>query len=188
MSRNVHEEGWSKQDGSEACPRLASLIFCTFCGAANQDAASHCFACDHALFSEGEPTIGTPTTTSLHAGRYLILSILGQGGYSAVYKAADTRQHDLPVAIKSVNLRGLSASEVIDATETFNREWTLLSELSHPNLPRLHEHFSDPEHWYLVMDFIDGQTLESYLQVCYSYITAGINNLFCLVTHFFVFS
>lgn len=144
----------------------ASLIFCTCCGAANQDAASHCFACDHALCSEGEPTIGIPTTTSLHAGRYLILSTLGQGGYSAVYKAADTRQHDLPVAIKSVNLRGLSASEVIDATETFNREWTLLSELSHPNLPRIHEHFSDPEHWYLVMDFIDGQTLESYLQVC----------------------
>lgn len=144
----------------------ASLIFCAFCGAANQDAASHCFACDHALFSEGESTIGTPTTMPLHAGRYLVLSTLGQGGYSAVYKAADTRQHDLPVAIKSVNLRGLSTNEVIDATETFNREWILLSELSHPNLPRIHEHFSDSEHWYLVMDFIDGQTLEYYLQVC----------------------
>jgi eukaryotic-like serine/threonine-protein kinase len=148
----------------------ASLIFCTCCGAANRDSASHCFACEHALCSEGEPIRDTPITMFLHAERYHILSILGQGGYSTVYKAANTQQNGQLVAIKSVNLCGLSAGEIIDATETFNREWTLLSELSHPNLPRLHEYFSDPEHWYLVMDFIDGQTLEHYLRVCGSHL------------------
>jgi protein kinase-like protein/WD40 domain-containing protein len=39
----------------------------------------------------------------------------------------------------------------------------LLSGLAHPNLPHIHQHFADAEHWYLVMDFINGETLEDYL-------------------------
>jgi len=35
--------------------------------------------------------------------------------------------------------------------------------LLHPNLPRIYEHFFDAGHWYLVMDFIEGETLEGYL-------------------------
>lgn len=139
-----------------------SLIFCDYCGAANQSTVPCCFACGRTL----SVVVEAPTTQMhLHGGRYRIVDTLGQGGYGAVYKAIDIRQNNQPVALKSVNLRGLKTSEIIEATETFNRELLLLSELSHPNLPRLRENFSDPEHWYLVMDFIDGQTLEDYLQI-----------------------
>ncbi|HLZ60736.1 MAG TPA: serine/threonine-protein kinase [Ktedonosporobacter sp.] len=142
-----------------------SLVFCDHCGAANEDPTSSCFACHRLLALEEMPSaIQATSATYLHAGRYRILSTLGHGGYSAVYKAADTRWHDHLVAIKAVNLRGLRPDEIIDATETFNRELALLSNLCHPNLPRLHEHFSDAEHWYLVMDFIEGETLEEYIQ------------------------
>jgi peptide/nickel transport system substrate-binding protein/oligopeptide transport system substrate-binding protein len=41
---------------------------------------------------------------------------------------------------------------------------TLLTGLTHRNLPRVYEHFTDPLHWYLVMDFIEGETLEEYLK------------------------
>src|SRR5579859_5273727 len=67
------------------------------------------------------------------------------------------------VAIKQINLASLSSRQIIDATDSYNREVTLLSRLSHPNLPRIYDHFTDPEHWYLVMDFIEGETLEEYL-------------------------
>ncbi len=96
--------------------------------------------------------------------RYRILSQVGKGGFSAVYKAVDTLYDDYTVAIKAITLSGLRPQEVIEATEAFNREMTLLSGLKHPDLPRIYDHFSDSECWYLVMDFIEGITLEKHLE------------------------
>jgi serine/threonine protein kinase len=96
--------------------------------------------------------------------RYRLLSQVGIGGFGAVYKAADTHFGDRLVAIKEISLRGLTPQEAIEATDTFNREVSLLSGLDHPNLPHIYDHFTDPEHWYLVMDFIEGETLEEVLQ------------------------
>jgi serine/threonine protein kinase len=36
--------------------------------------------------------------------------------------------------------------------------------LKHDGIPKFYGHFTDPEHWYLVMEYIPGQTLEEYLQ------------------------
>lgn len=137
-----------------------SPLFCDHCGAANTPPATRCFSCGWAISDLQEPP------ASLHNGRYHILSTLGQGGYGAVYEATDTAQNGRFVAIKAVNMHGLGAGQIIEATETFNREVSILSELNHPNLPQLYENFSDTEHWYLVMDFIEGQTLEEYAQKC----------------------
>ena len=51
---------------------------------------------------------------------------------------------------------------MIEATSAFQREVSVLSHLDHPHLPRLYEHFQTPGHWYLIMDFIAGETLEEY--------------------------
>jgi hypothetical protein len=136
-----------------------SLLYCPSCGAAHAPPAQTCFACGHSLQTAHEAG-----SAPLLQGRYAILSQLGSGGFGAVYKAADTRACDLPVAIKQINLRGLTPQQTIEATDGFNREVQLLSALAHPRLPRIHAHFTDPEHWYLVMDFIAGQTLEHYLR------------------------
>ncbi|HEY5003336.1 MAG TPA: serine/threonine-protein kinase, partial [Ktedonobacteraceae bacterium] len=102
-------------------------------------------------------------TTTLLQGRYQLLKEVGTGGFGAVYKAIDTQFDNRIVAIKEIRLQGLKPNEIIDATDTFNREVNILTDLRHPNLPRVYDHFTSPEHWYLVMDFIDGQTLETYL-------------------------
>ncbi len=105
-------------------------------------------------------------TTSLSAGtllrqRYRILDKLGEGGFGAVYKARDEDQAGLLVAIKQINMsRSLSVQEKIEITDSYNREVTLLSTLRHKNLPRIYDHFTDPEHWYLVMQYLEGGTLE----------------------------
>jgi serine/threonine protein kinase len=98
----------------------------------------------------------------LFMDRYYVLNEVGSGGFGSVYKAKDTRNGDTLVAIKEVNLTGLLARTRIEAISAFEREASLLSQLNHPNLPRLYEYFQRPEHWYLVMDFIVGETLDEY--------------------------
>jgi len=90
------------------------------------------------------------------------LSKVGEGGYGSVYKARDTQSKDRLVAIKEVSLLGLYPKAMIEATTSFQREVSVLSKLDHPNLPRVYEHFQNPRYWYVVMDFIAGETLEDY--------------------------
>jgi WD40 repeat protein len=135
---------------------LSSQLYCNNCGAANQDQTEHCFAC--------QAPLRTLSKESLLKERYRILVQVGQGGFGAVYKVEDTHAGNRTFALKEINLSALTAQEVIEATAAFNREVTLLSNLAFPNLPRIYDHFTDREHWYLVMDFIEGETLEQYLK------------------------
>jgi serine/threonine protein kinase len=99
---------------------------------------------------------------TLFRNRYFIMSKVGAGGFGSVYKARDIQNGDRLVAIKEVTLLGLHPQAMIEATTAFQREVSVLSQLDHPNLPRLYEYIQTPGHWYLVMDFIAGETLEQY--------------------------
>lgn len=91
--------------------------------------------------------------------RYKIVKILGQGGMGAVYLAEDQR---LPTswAIKEMKKEGLSEEEKAEAAELFQTEARLLSELRHRNLPRIVDFFDQNEQLYLVMDYVEGMSLE----------------------------
>lgn len=95
--------------------------------------------------------------------RYRVLAMVGKGGFGAVYKVADTQFGNRVLAIKEMSQSNLSTPELLEATDAFKREALLLANLIHPNLPRIYEQFSETGRWYLVMDFIEGQTLEAYL-------------------------
>ena len=96
--------------------------------------------------------------------RYCILRNLGQGGFGAVYLATDTILGGRPRAVKEMSQSGLSQAEIREAVETFKREALMLAQLQHQSLPRIYDHFEDNGRYYLVMDFIEGETLEAYLQ------------------------
>jgi serine/threonine protein kinase len=150
---------------------VAIACFCDHCGAENATGDTICCACQKPLAPHAE-AIGT-----LLNERYEVLNEVGAGGFGAVYKARDTREGERLVAVKGINLQGLSAQEIIEATDAFNREAEILSTLSHPLLPTIFDRFSDPEHWYLVMTYIDGSTLDEYLQqhqVSGLHVTAGL--------------
>lgn len=97
---------------------------------------------------------------TLFRGRYFIVSKIGAGGFGSVYKARDREKDERPVAIKEVCLLGLPPQSMNEAAAAFQREISVLSQLEHPNMPRLYEYVQTPERWYLVMEFIAGETLE----------------------------
>ncbi len=138
------------------------LLFCANCGAANQPHAVTCFACGQAL--SASVTTNTISSERMVKERYRLVRQVGTGGFGAVYLAEDTQADNRKVALKEIRLAGLKSQEMIEATDAFNREVSLLPGLHHPHLPRVYDHFTDPEHWYLVMEFIEGETLESYVQ------------------------
>lgn len=140
---------------------MISTFFCPFCGAANEQTRTSCFACGQPLVTEKGRT-GEQGDVLLD-NRYQLGECLGSGGFSSVYRARDRREGGRTVAIKQISLQGLNAEEKIEATNTFNREVHMLSALSHPQVPLIYDHFSDQDHWYLVLEYIAGQTLETYL-------------------------
>jgi serine/threonine protein kinase len=140
----------------------SSSLCCDICGAINKAEAQLCFACRHPLLTLQAPTPARLAPNYLFRERYRIIAKVGTGGFGSVYKATDTQREGHLVAVKEVNLAGLHPQAMIQAADAFHREVDFLSQLTHPSLPRLYEHFSTHEHWYLVMDFIEGQTLEEY--------------------------
>lgn len=100
---------------------------------------------------------------TLLLGRYRVRREIGRGGFSIVYLANDD-QH-FPVAIKRIPLSTLTPRQMIDATETFNREIQMLMRLKYmPGIPKFYASYTDAGNWYLIMEYIEGQTLEEYLQ------------------------
>jgi len=146
-------------------------MFCQHCGTLNSIDTVLCSSCCYILKIPEPPE--TPSTVAnlviaashglLH-DRYRLLSRLGQGGFGSVFKAEDTLSQNKLLAIKEISLTGLQQQEMLDATASFNREVQVLSDLHHPGLPRLYDYFTDTEHWYLVIDFIEGETLERHLE------------------------
>ena len=93
--------------------------------------------------------------TGTQLGPYEIIGALGAGGMGEVYRARDTRL-DRVVAIKVLPSH-LSTDP--EAHERFDREARALSSLNHPNVCTLHDVGHQDGVYFLVMEFLEGQTL-----------------------------
>ncbi|HEY3172296.1 MAG TPA: protein kinase [Thermoanaerobaculia bacterium] len=92
--------------------------------------------------------------TGSRLGPYEIVAPLGAGGMGEVYRAKDTRL-DRTVAIK-VLPDHLSSPE---ARQRFEREAKTISQLSHPHICALYDVGHEAGVEYLVMEFLEGETL-----------------------------
>jgi serine/threonine protein kinase/Tol biopolymer transport system component len=93
-------------------------------------------------------------------GPYEILDAIGAGGMGEVYRARDTRL-DRTVAIKILPAH-LSSDPV--RKQRFEREAKIISSLNHPNICVLHDVGQQDGIDYLVMEWIEGETLAKRLE------------------------
>ena len=92
-------------------------------------------------------------------GPYEILAPIGAGGMGEVYKARDTRL-ERTVAVKVLPER-LSASP--EVRQRFEREAKTISQLSHPHICALYDVGREGDVEYLVMEYLEGETLSDRL-------------------------
>src|SRR5437588_2139788 len=101
--------------------------------------------------------------TLLNNKRYMIMRTIGQGGMGAVYLARDLRRQTT-CAIKEMSLSMVPDDEQEQAIGNFKAEAEMLARLSHPNLPTFSGYFTEGQRHFLVMEYVDGHTLEDLLE------------------------
>lgn len=131
-------------------------MICPYCQFQQKDDAKFCNQCGSILVKM-ELTRGT-----LLDNRYEVLMLVKKGGMGAVYKVKDRRLMDTICALKEMLDNFDDDQERAEAISWFKREAEILCrELRHPNIPVVKDFFIEKGRYYLVMDFIEGNNLES---------------------------
>ena len=120
------------------------------CGAINPNGTPTCGRCNNPLRYAIE--LHDPGDL---IGHYRVQTMIGHGGFGAVYAVESLQQPGLLLALK----------ETFDpaSIRSLQDEFTILQGLSHPTLPRYYEWFEHQGSGYLVMELVEGQNLEEIL-------------------------
>lgn len=149
------------------------MNYCPACGSRIQPALPACPVCGTTLSLEKAPYV-LPVGTTLKEGTYTIGRVLGQGGFGITYKGAEPAQRRV-VAIKeffpqSALRKGKlviyppTIPEAPHQLERFVEEGRLLQKLQHPHIVRVFDIVRENSTAYLIMEFLDGMTLQAYVQ------------------------
>ena len=105
-------------------------------------------------------TLHLPLKSGTRLGPYEILSLVGAGGMGEVYKSRDTRL-DRTVAVKILNPAFATDAQF---RERFDREARAISQFDHPHICALHDVGEQNGTAFLVMQYLEGETLADRLE------------------------
>jgi serine/threonine protein kinase len=147
------------------------MATCPQCGALAKAEARFCTKCGVRLHpaSVGDETAtkSLPVGMLLQGGRYQIIGQLGHGGMGAVYLAKDMELFGRLCVVKQMRPFFATQSERRKAEEDFKREAEVLARLNqpgHPRIPEVYGYFVEGLDQFLVMKYIEGESLERRLE------------------------
>jgi len=95
-------------------------------------------------------------------GKYRVLGTLGRGGYGTVYRAEQSAL-GRAVAVKVLD-PAFAAHDDPKVVQRFLREAAAAARLQHPNIVNVHDFGQEGEQLYLVMELLDGRTLNALIK------------------------
>lgn len=107
----------------------------------------------------GEGIAGQLAEGHVVGGRYKLERTIGQGAFATVWLASDSRNSDLPVAIKVFHPTRRSADP--SYLLRFRNEAELLAKLQHDAIARAIDHISSPGLTAIVLEYVEGRSLRS---------------------------
>ena len=139
-------------------------VYCSK-GHENPAASSFCLHC-------GEKLNQNLVSQGIQAGqtlgdRYVIVRLLGQGGFGRTHLAEDINRFRELCVLKEFSPQVQTPYVLQKAEELFQREATVLYKLQHPQIPRFRELFRSnlggKEYLFLVQDYVEGQPYNALL-------------------------
>lgn len=158
------EAAWEREIALMICPNCGTVnrpgdYFCEECGA--QLAADAAAASSETVVN---PAAGLVAGVSLQNGRYVVVKALGEGGMGSVLLAKDTRLADKLTVVKVLNADSSNTEKLQEDVRNFKREAETLAHLDHPLIPDVTDHFEEGSRYYMVMDYVEGENLEHWLE------------------------
>jgi tRNA A-37 threonylcarbamoyl transferase component Bud32 len=100
----------------------------------------------------------------LQSGKYQVIRQIGGGGFGLTYLAEDQILHR-QVVIKAPNRTFEQEQDYEKSVRRFQREGQVLAKISHPNVVQVVEFFQEAEIPCLVMEYVEGETLNEYIRL-----------------------
>jgi len=135
-------------------PPAAITLPCKRCGLYHAAGA----VCPVALDLPARAADRTLAPGTLLGGRFEIVQVAHRSGMSTVYRARENGS--TPVAVKQFSAAGLNDEVKAEYLRWLAREAGLLSSLHHPGLPMLIAAFSEGDDHFVVMPYLDGETVK----------------------------
>ncbi|MBO4587620.1 MAG: serine/threonine protein kinase [Bacteroidales bacterium] len=115
--------------------------------------------------------------TRLNGGKYVLQRVIGAGGFGITYEATNTvfnskcaikefflRGHNVRHTGNRVSLQGMSTEIFEDSKKRFVDEAMMLYNLDHPNIVKVEDFFTDNGTEYMVMKYVEGDTLQKKIE------------------------
>jgi serine/threonine protein kinase len=97
--------------------------------------------------------------------KYRIVRLVGGGGMAWVYQVEELPEGSTQIwALKELRPQSSDRADQANARRLFEQEATILSQLDHPNIPKVIDFFEERGRACLVMDFVQGESLEKRLK------------------------
>jgi serine/threonine protein kinase len=107
---------------------------------------------------------GSPQESFILQDRWEVISHLGQGGMGTVYMARDLRLASRHCVVKKLRDDFFREEDKQKALAFFQREAVVLSRLQHPNIVHILDCFQENGDYYLVMEYVEGESASDALQ------------------------